>query len=71
MQQRPSALRSSLRYSNNNKRPKDILACDMTADDRQKFWEHGQEIMTALRDVNMQGLSGNIRYPNEYIDFLL
>ena len=60
MQQRSSTLRTSLRYSNNNKRPS--LACDMSADDRHKFWEHGQDIMRALKDVHMQGLSGNIRF---------
>lgn len=37
-------------------------ACDLSGEERPTPWEHGPVIAQALKDVQMEGLSGNIRF---------
>lgn len=41
------------------------LVCNMSSDDRHKSWTHGQLIMDALKSVQIQGLTGQIRFDEE------
>ena len=45
-----------------NKRPKGV-SCEMAGEERQHtLWEHGPEIAKALKNVQIDGLTGVIRY---------
>ena len=37
-------------------------ACDLSGEERPTPWEHGPFIAEKLKKVEMEGLSGNIRY---------
>lgn len=37
------------------------VTCDMSVDERQQQWEHGREIAKALKNVQIEGLTGLIR----------
>eukprot|EP00094_Tigriopus_californicus_P004677 TCALIF_04499-PA protein Name:"Similar to GluRIA Glutamate receptor 1 (Drosophila melanogaster)" AED:0.23 eAED:0.23 QI:77/0.88/0.9/1/1/0.9/10/441/909 len=66
LQQNPNMFRHNLRRGEIfNKRQKGLVACDMSGDERQKPWEHGATIYKALRNVDIQGLSGRIRFNDE------
>lgn len=54
LQQMPSIFRSG------RKRSKGVT-CDMSVDERQQQWEHGREIAKALKNVQIEGLTGLIR----------
>ena len=59
LQQMPSLLRNNA----GRKRSKGVT-CDMSGDERQHggVWEHGREIAKALKNVQIEGLTGLIRY---------
>ena len=56
LQENPSIFRTS-----RNKRPKGVT-CEMAGEERQhSLWEHGPEISKALKNVQIDGLTGVIR----------
>ena len=59
LQQMPNLFRSV--SSSSRKRSKGVT-CNMSGDERQhNVWEHGREIAQALKNVQLEGLTGTIR----------